>query len=56
MAFLALEPGWKMVKFGEVVRQCKKSVDRDNNSFHPTLAYQKYQITLKSSSCAVKSA
>ncbi|MBF0140712.1 MAG: restriction endonuclease subunit S [Magnetococcales bacterium] len=28
-----LKPGWRMVKFGEVVRQCKESVDRDNNSF-----------------------
>ncbi|MBL3592989.1 MAG: restriction endonuclease subunit S [Synergistaceae bacterium] len=29
----SLKPGWKMVKFGEVVRQCKESVDRDNNPF-----------------------
>ncbi|EMS77579.1 restriction endonuclease subunit S [Desulfotignum phosphitoxidans] len=28
-----LKPGWKMVKFGDVVRQCKESVDRDNNPF-----------------------
>ncbi|NTV90796.1 MAG: hypothetical protein HGA22_10645 [Clostridiales bacterium] len=28
-----LKPGWKLVKFGEVVRQCKESVDRDNNPF-----------------------
>lgn len=28
-----IKPGWKMVKFGEVVRQCKESVDRDNNPF-----------------------
>ena len=29
----SLKPGWKMVKFGDVVRQCKESVDRDNNPF-----------------------
>lgn len=28
-----LKPGWKKVKFGDVVRQCKESVDRDNNPF-----------------------
>lgn len=28
-----LKPGWRMVKFGDVVRQCKESVDRDNNPF-----------------------
>lgn len=28
-----LKPGWKFVKFGDVVRQCKESVDRDNNPF-----------------------
>lgn len=28
-----LKSGWRVVKFGEVVRQCKESVDRDNNSF-----------------------
>jgi len=28
-----MKPGGTMVKFGEVVRQCKESVDRDNNSF-----------------------
>jgi type I restriction enzyme S subunit len=28
-----LKPGWKVVKFGDVVRQCKESVDRDNNPF-----------------------
>ena len=25
--------GWKMVKFGDVVRQCKEKVDRDDNPF-----------------------
>lgn len=25
--------GWRMVKFGDVVRQCKEKVDRDNNPF-----------------------
>jgi type I restriction enzyme S subunit len=29
----SLKPGWKMVKFGDVVRQCKEKVDRDNNPF-----------------------
>lgn len=29
----SLKSGWKMVKFGDVVRQCKESVDRDNNPF-----------------------
>jgi type I restriction enzyme, S subunit len=24
---------WKMVRFGDVVRQCKESVDRNSNSF-----------------------
>ncbi len=28
-----LKAGWKRVKFGDVVRQCKESVDRDNNPF-----------------------
>lgn len=28
-----LKPGWKMVKFGDVVRQCKEKVDRSNNPF-----------------------
>lgn len=28
-----LKPGWKMVKFGDVVRQCRETVDRDNNPF-----------------------
>lgn len=28
-----MKPGWKMVKFGEVVRQCKETVDRDTNPF-----------------------
>lgn len=29
----SLNPGWKVVKFGDVVRQCKESVDRENNPF-----------------------
>ena len=29
----SLKPGWKMVKFGDVVRQCKEKVDRSNNPF-----------------------
>ncbi len=33
MSKRALKPGWKMVKFGDVVRQCKESVDRENNPF-----------------------
>ena len=33
MSAKSLKPGWKMVKFGDVVRQCKESVDRDNNPF-----------------------
>ena len=33
MSAQSLKPGWKMVKFGDVVRQCKESVDRDNNPF-----------------------
>lgn len=28
-----LKPGWQLMKFGDVVRQCKESVDRDNNCF-----------------------
>lgn len=28
-----LKSDWRMVKFGDVVRQCKESVDRDNNPF-----------------------
>jgi hypothetical protein len=28
-----LKPGWEIVKFGDVVRQCKEKVDRDNNPF-----------------------
>jgi type I restriction enzyme S subunit len=28
-----LKPGWNIVKFGDVVRQCKESVDRANNQF-----------------------
>ena len=28
-----LKPGWKMVKFGDVVRQCKEKVDREENPF-----------------------
>lgn len=33
MSTQSLKPGWKMVKFGDVVRQCKESVDRKNNPF-----------------------
>lgn len=33
MSTQSLKPGWKKVKFGDVVRQCKESVDRDNNPF-----------------------
>lgn len=33
MSMRSLKPGWKMVKFGDVVRQCKESVDRANNPF-----------------------
>lgn len=33
MSTESLKPGWQMVKFGDVVRQCKESVDRDNNPF-----------------------
>ncbi len=33
MSSQSLKPGWKLVKFGDVVRQCKESVDRNNNSF-----------------------
>ncbi|MDD3925985.1 MAG: restriction endonuclease subunit S, partial [bacterium] len=29
----SLKPGWRVVKFGDVVHQCKESVDRDNNPF-----------------------
>jgi type I restriction enzyme, S subunit len=28
-----MKVGWKIVKFGDVVRQCKESVDRANNQF-----------------------
>lgn len=28
-----LKAGWRMVKFGDVVRQCKEKVDRDDNPF-----------------------
>ncbi len=30
---IALKPGWEMVKFGDVVRQCKETVNRENNPF-----------------------
>lgn len=33
MSKQALKPGWRMVKFGDVVKQCKESVDRENNPF-----------------------
>jgi len=33
MSIKSLKPGWEMVKFGDVVRQTKKSVDRKNNQF-----------------------
>ena len=33
MSAQSLKPGWKMVRFGDVVRQCKESVDRENNPF-----------------------
>ncbi|MFH1913657.1 MAG: restriction endonuclease subunit S [Pseudomonadota bacterium] len=33
MSLRSLKPGWKRVKFGDIVRQCKESVDRDNNPF-----------------------
>jgi len=33
MTATAKKPGWKIVKFGDVVRQCKESVDRDSNAF-----------------------
>src|SRR3712207_4375731 len=29
----SLKNGWRMVKFGDVVRQCKEKVDRENNPF-----------------------
>lgn len=28
-----IRDGWRMVRFGDVARQCKESVDRDNNPF-----------------------
>lgn len=28
-----LKSGWRMVRFGDVVRQCKENVDRENNPF-----------------------
>jgi len=33
MEGITLKPGWKMARFGDVVRQCKEKVDRDNNPF-----------------------
>lgn len=30
---LGLKTGWQKVKFGDVVRQCKEKVDRENNAF-----------------------
>jgi len=34
----SMKPGWKMVKFGDVVRQCKEKVDRENNPFERYVA------------------
>lgn len=33
-----LKPGWKIVKFGDVVRNLKISIDRDNNSYERYVA------------------
>ena len=33
MSTQSLKPAWRMVKFGDVVRQCKESVDRESNPF-----------------------
>ena len=29
----SLKKGWQIVKFGEIAKQCKEKVDRDNNPF-----------------------